>query len=77
MLTVISNENSIYLAKENGKGLVTVIARKTAFGDYLIEVAGPGFCEVLRSAKLLASRMIASFIGADVNEVEKALQGVA
>ena len=77
MLTVISNQHSIYLAKENAKGLVTVMARKTTFGDYIIEVAGPGFCEVLRSAKLLASRIIASFIGADVAEVEKALQGVA
>lgn len=77
MLTVITNENSIYLAKDNGKGLVTVVARKTAFGDFLIEVAGPGFYDVLRSARLLASRMIASFIGADSNEIEKALQGVA
>lgn len=76
-MTIITNQNSIYLAKENSKGLVTVVARKTAFGDFLIEVAGPGFCEVLRSARILASRMIASFIGADVNEVEKALQGVA
>lgn len=76
-MTIITNENSIYLAKENGKGLVTVMARKTTFGDYLIEVAGPGFYEVLRSAKILASRMIASFIGVDATEVEKALQGVA
>ncbi|HDR4737028.1 TPA: hypothetical protein QCR36_004082 [Bacillus cereus] len=77
MLEITTNENSIYLAKEETKGLVAVVARKIEEGIIEITYFCNGVTKVLKSASLLASRMIAGLMEADYAEVDKAVRGVA
>ncbi|MES9681849.1 hypothetical protein ABWK22_02790 [Gottfriedia acidiceleris] len=76
-LEINTNENSVYLAKEDSKGLVAVVARKIENDIIEITYFCNGITKVLKSASLLASRMISSLTGIDYTEVNKALRGVA
>jgi hypothetical protein len=77
MLEISTNENSVYLAKEEAKGFVAVVARKIENGIIEITYFCDGVTKVLKSASLLASRMIAGLMGVDYAEVNQALRGVA
>lgn len=77
MLEISTNENSVYLAKEEAKGLVTVVAQKVENGLIEITYFCNGLTKVVKSVSLLASCVIASLMEVDYIEVKKALRGVA
>ena len=77
MLDVSRTNNFMYRAKVASEGLVTVVAEKLEDGLIQITYFGNGFSRVLKTASILACRMIASLMGADYQEVNKALNGVA
>lgn len=77
MLEISTSPHSIYLAKEQSTGLVTVVAQKIEDGLIEITYFCNGVTRILKSASLLAGRMIASLMGVEYEKVNKALRGVA
>lgn len=76
-LEISAHENSVYLAKEESKGLVAVVARKIDEGLVEITYFCNGVTKVLKSASILASRLISGLMGVDYKKVNEALRGVA
>lgn len=72
-----SNENSVYLAKVDSEGIVSVTAKKIANGLIEITYIGKGVIRVVKSGSLLAVRMISGLTGIEYAKVNEALQGVA
>lgn len=77
MTEISRTNNSIYLAKEDSKGLVTVVVTKLTEGLVEITYFGYGVTKIIKSGVLLAGRMIAGLTGIDYADVNKALRGVA
>ncbi|BCT30304.1 MULTISPECIES: hypothetical protein [Bacillus subtilis group] len=80
MLDISANEHSVYLAKEEDKGLVTVAARKIDNDPnelYEITYFSEGVTRVIKSARLLLVRIISSLMGVDYDRLNIALRGVA
>lgn len=74
---ISTTENSIYLAKEEGTGLITIAAQKIKPDLFEITYFCNGVVRIIKSASLLLARTIASLAGVDYLKVSIAVEDVA
>lgn len=76
MLNISTQNRSVILNKETQEGDITVIATNNNGVVEIVYIGIDGFKKKLKSASLLASRMISALMGADYSQVNNALRGV-
>lgn len=77
MLKTMHHHNFIHLEKDSEKGLVTLMITELPEGLLKLSYIGEGMTRVIKTPKLIASRVVSSLLGADYQEVHSILRGVA
>lgn len=76
MLNISTENHSVILSKATQEGDIKVIATNRNGIIEIVYIGIDGFTKKLKSASLLASRMISALMGVDYSQVNNALRGV-